>query len=835
MKLRRLLIALAAIICIVFSSAFVNAAESQDKYVDNFFSKMIGLNLLEEKDIIDTDYMQRGDFVRLAMKVAGVGWAEQGGNDMYNDLESTGINRNYINTASQLGYISGEGGSFYPNAPIKFNEAIKIMTEILGYGVFAANGGGYPEGYLSCANRSGLMDGLKAENYDALTLSEGLKIIDAALDARVTEKIIQYHKADKVAISEQTLAEYLNIGDVEGVVSECGATGLYSTNMYNKNMICIDNVYMTIENPHDFDNFLGMNCKAYYRDDEDEGIRVLGYLEILDKENNMLTINAGDAEFTGSGYTYDDNGKEKTAKLSSLYSLIYNGQFAAPQQELMNTENGFIKLIDNDDDNKYDVVFVYNFTSYILDDINVADEKLIMKNGEIIEVEEDSDNYIRFYIDGVNGSIDMLSSPVVVSYAESLEDNRCIKTVYVSTLKVSGDLTTVSDDELTINGQKYKTYESFAATVSPNITGDFYIDSFERVVYYEAGQKDYDYGYLMNCWRESDIDDAPCGVKIYNSSGVFEKYQLADKCVYNNDKKISAETLVDRLYTGGTYKQFIRYRFDENGLINSIETAKDLPAFTDEGEQGRIKDVFRISDSGSEKFYISNYSFNMRMVVGPATKVFFIPTTGNEDHFKVTTRANLTNDQIYTYTAYNADEYGTAEFVVCTIDYRSNTSNYYIVKRTYVMLDENGEECNAVQCYANGTLTDFKAADTSNFSTADMKKGDIIQVYVNAVGKVETFNVLWRYSKDDHPEFALNGTMSSDNIVGGEVVKLNRSAGTLVVRKHEDYYIMTLSPSMVTVYDSGEWSEIPSGDITIGDYVVFKSTKSAISSLTVIK
>lgn len=209
--------------------------------------------------------------------------------------------------------------------------------------------------------------------------------------------------------------------------------------------------------------------------------------------------------------------------------------------------------------------------------------------------------------------------------------------------------------------------------------------------------------------------------------------------------------------------------------------------------------------------------------------------TGNEDHFKVTTRAILANDQMYTYTAYNADEYGTAEFVVCTIDYRSNTSNYYIVEGTSVMVDGNGEVCNVVQCYANGTLTYFKAADTSNFSTVDMKQGDIIQVYVNAVGKVENFKVLWRYSKDAHPEFALNNTMSSNNIVGAEVVKFNRSAGTLVVRKNEDYYIMTVSPSTVTVYDSGEWSEIPSGDITIGDYVVFKSTKSTISSLTVIK
>lgn len=201
----------------------------------------------------------------------------------------------------------------------------------------------------------------------------------------------------------------------------------------------------------------------------------------------------------------------------------------------------------------------------------------------------------------------------------------------------------------------------------------------------------------------------------------------------------------------------------------------------------------------------------------------------------VTTRARLTNDQQYTYTAYNADEYGTAEFVVCTIDYRGNTSNYYIVKNTSVSVDETGEECNSVRCYANGTLTEFVASDTSNFAAANMKKGDVIQVHVNAVGKVETFNVLWHYDKESHPEFALNGSMSSDNILGGEVVKFNRSDSTLVIRKHEDYYIMTLSPTAVTVYDSGEWSEIPSGDITVGDYVVFKCNKSSISGLTVIK
>lgn len=831
MRLKRILITLSAVVCIAFSATAVNAAASDDT-AEKVYDKMVGLKLLEDSDRVDTEYMLRGDFVRLAMKVADVSVGDTG-EDMYADLNSTGQNRIYINTACQLGYISG-GGNFNPNQPVKFNEAIKIMTEILGYGIFAEKEGGYPQGYLTAASRSGLLDGLSAVDYDALTLSEGLAIIDSALDAYITERVIQSHGIDKIYVSDMTLADYLNIGKAEGVVSECGGTGLYSSGMYNDKMICVDNLYLRVENPHDFDGLLGMNCRAYYIDDKDAGTKTVGYIEERDDKNTVLVLDADNSDYATKKYTYYENGRKKTAKLSDEYSLIYNGCFSEPKNSLMSTDNGFVKLVDNDDDGKYDVVFVYSFTTYILDDVNATDSKLITKSGERLEIEEDSDNYVYLYVDGEVGSIDMIAAPVVVSYAESQNDGRRVKTVYVSSASVSGTLSTVSSEELEIDAQTYKTYKSVAAGFSPNTSGTFYLDSFDRVVYCEVGAMKYEYGYLMSGWREYDADDAPCGVKIYTTKGTFEKYTIADKCSYNGNK-MSADRLIATLDTDGVYKQFIRYKRDDNGNIKQLETAEELAVFTDKGEEGRINDTFRISASGNDKFYISNYSLNMKLIIGPSTKVFFIPTTGNEDHFLVGTRVYLSNEKVYTYKAYNADEYGTAEFLVCDIDYRANSSNYYIVKGTSVTLDSNGDECDTVQCYANGTLTEFKAAEGSNFDAARMERGDVIQVYVNAAGKVETFNVLWRYSESEPPEFMLNGTMTSDNIVGAEVVKFNRADSTMVVRKNEDYYIMSLTPSVVTAYDKGEWYEMPSGDITVGDYVVFKSAKSVISSLTVIK
>ena len=54
----------------------------------------------------------------------------------------------YISVAYGQGLISGTGGAyFYPDAPIKYIDAVKIMTDALGYGAVVNLDDGYANGF----------------------------------------------------------------------------------------------------------------------------------------------------------------------------------------------------------------------------------------------------------------------------------------------------------------------------------------------------------------------------------------------------------------------------------------------------------------------------------------------------------------------------------------------------------------------------------------------------------------------------------------------------------------------------------------------------------------
>lgn len=840
MKIFKILTITALTLCFSLLSicAFADDMPADKGAINAFFDKMVALEVLDKTDATDTDQMLRGDFLRLAMKIADVQLPVlKDDGDCFDDLESTSINRKYINAASYLGYISGEGGSFYPNKAISKAEAVKILMEILGYHTIAEEMGGFPAGYLACAGDSGILSELKVENDSALTLNEGLDILDAFLEAKLPSKEFDGDRV-KVYISDKTLADHLGIGEVKGIISEAGATGLYSRNSRSDAQVCIRNVYMNVKEGVMCDDFLGMDCTGYYRIDKVTDEKILCYFKETAGKNNILKKDASDITYTNGSYTYKDKNKERTAKLSSTYSLIYNGQFAIPSDGLMDTDNGFIRLIDNNDDDYYDVVFVYKFTTYVLDDVNLAEKRLVTKSGKVFSVETDNDKYVTVYLDGVREDIDIFAAPLVFSYAESVNADRKVKTFYVSSKTIAGKASSKSSvkNEITIDGTTYNLRDSICNSIPLNVSCTFYIDSFGYVTYFETDKDSYEVGYLYKCKIiEYDDGEERGAIRVFGTDGVFREYNFAEKVRYNGAAKNYGTKVISDWQTSGTYKQLIRFKFNEDGEINTIDTAQDKPVFTNEGEEARANNVFRISSAGNVKYRSANYSFDLYVTLDANTKVFFIPTTDNEDDFRLLDRSKLANDSTYNYIAYNADEFGTAEYVVCSINYYGNTHAFHIVENSGSVLDADGDENQMVECWSGSTLTTFIATENSNYDSANMKQGDVIRVATNSAGEVTTFTVLHRYQEGIYPDFAYNTNRYSNNLFGATVKKIDRAAGTLVVECQGSHYIFKLLSNAAVVYDHGLCTTISISELCIGDHVVLKTTGANINNITVIR
>lgn len=88
----------------------------------------------------------------------------------------------YISIAQQKGFINGEqDGSFYPERTVTYAEFIKMIVASLGYESPAATLGGYPDGYLSVADKLGYTKDISFQKDDAIIRGDAACILFNAL------------------------------------------------------------------------------------------------------------------------------------------------------------------------------------------------------------------------------------------------------------------------------------------------------------------------------------------------------------------------------------------------------------------------------------------------------------------------------------------------------------------------------------------------------------------------------------------------------------------------------------------------------------------------------
>ncbi|WP_427337859.1 S-layer homology domain-containing protein [Caloranaerobacter sp. DY30410] len=124
----------------------------------------------------------------------------------------------YINIASKLGYVNGMGdGTFAPNAPVTYEQAVTLIMRALGYKPAAEDRGGYPLGYLALAEEKGVTDGV--DGVIGLAAPRGVvaQLLDNSLDVKMMVQtgygdLKQYEESDK------TLLDKLGLSTVEAQV-----------------------------------------------------------------------------------------------------------------------------------------------------------------------------------------------------------------------------------------------------------------------------------------------------------------------------------------------------------------------------------------------------------------------------------------------------------------------------------------------------------------------------------------------------------------------------------------------------------------------------------------
>lgn len=504
---------------------------------------------------------------------------------MFSDVADSHWAADTIQTAADLGIINGMGdGTFAPDAPVKYEQAIKMAVCALNYGAYADYNGGYPMGYITLAGRSDLQLTKSIGGALGVDATRGtvIKLIYNTVNApypTLTGFDAQgpiYSTADDKTLASEKHDVYISKGILTATHSKSIDVG--SDLLESQISIDGDVFESTIKNAEDL---VGQYIKAYYYDPTGNGgEETVIYASPVLNKNNTLTIDAlkidafKDINGTSPKLTYyTDNNSKKTAKMVDSPIIVYNNEvlttegFAryrnaiiAKNEKIENDEDkikvptfdefitpdvGSVKLGDFDNDGKYDIVFVEKYVTFV---VNSASEKKVTFKYEVdgysnIDMDLEKSQYkISMTRDGETiktrhlREYNVMSVMMNAPYMDpTYTGDKKIKAV-VTTATLTGKPSSYDEDDdgnyvTYIDGKQYyvdkNAVEDLADAVGTEAT--FYLDQFDRIAYVDkvgagkiAGSEKY--GWIMSAFYE-DGADAP-SLKIFSQDGSVVTYEL---------------------------------------------------------------------------------------------------------------------------------------------------------------------------------------------------------------------------------------------------------------------------------------------------------------------
>lgn len=562
----------------------------------------------------------------------------------YSDVKEDYFAFANINTVSKLGIFKGfEDGSFRPEEPVSYEQAIKMLVSVLGYDVYAMNKGGYPVGYLVVAADKKLTKDIAGDAGAAMTKGTLVQLLYNALDVDLMEASAFGSNTEYTIQSGKTLlSEKLKVVKKTGVV-----TAVKNTRLNNGIESGLKNDEVEIEGTvlkagkTNALELLGYKVDYYYKEDSQTKDNVL--LNLQTEDYNQAAVVLSDDISSAStkktfAYWKDKDKDDKVEELAINYenaSVIKNDTYLGKiysddvPDDIMSKASS-VKLIDNDHDSRYDVVMVYNYETYVVDQVNTESHKIHDKYdvNKVLTLDPD-DNQCVIAIRGADGKVIKFEDIVewnVLSVAEGTNAGKKMVNVLVSTQKVTGKVSEIgSDHKIKIEDKEYKIADSFTKTLNLDDQGDFYLDIQNKIAGFSKGSgSDEVYGYLFKVARGEGISST-CEFQFIDEYGDAKTYKGAEKIkMILAGEDIGSQNAEDILtqFTsqGKTVMQLVKYKLNADGNVSEIEKPSNLL------NQDYSK------DAAFAKYYAGNAPYNNDLKcfagkyrVSPDTKIFTVP------------------------------------------------------------------------------------------------------------------------------------------------------------------------------------------------------------------
>ena len=711
------------------------------------------------------------------LREKGVYTGAQGEPDVFRNLSKTAFINYICNIYQDYGFTDehnedairiAEGAGIIHknqtdlNKPLYYDEAVTMLVRLMGYGYHAEGAGGYPAGYIAIANRLGLTDGLSAKSGERLQEFDAITLLYNAINTAYVE-IISYSDDGIIygnASEDTLLYEFRKIYRVDGILEGTGTSSVTTAHTVSEGSVMINGYQYKTEK--DFYDILGMNVEAYVHNDRNGEPVVLC---AIPNRNEELVIPTKDISFFSADMTkmryWDENEKERNISISPIVNVIYNGQ---PVDTYTGDDflkaDGNIRLINNDSDQEFEVAFISNYRTVVVDGVSALNETIKdFYTGETISFKQQIGEIVK--IIGEDGEIavtDLIPGDVLRVMSARAGGKKMV-IAYLSRNKVTGTVTAQRQNEetiVTIDNAEYALSKIYEEELKKPISkvkqiqlGKLYelsLDSDGRIAYVKEVDGTMQYGIVL-ATRYDGIFSDNCSIKLFTTEGVWKEHPIAEKIQFDGQRGVEMNrtqlAMIPTAQNGAI--SVIGYMTDEKGNVISI----DLPdAYTREnGKNG----TFNTESWDNIPYRSGNSSFDSELFLSDNVKIWMVNGSAltEEDSYTITAKNVFNSDSPYNISAYNLDEFGLIDLLVVksgadTEKETINLAELLVVEGIQEALDSEGNQAmilsgvmggyDSISFYCKDDMTIVNNADESIVDR--LNKGDVVSLNADSMGYV---------------------------------------------------------------------------------------------------
>ncbi|MBQ7975678.1 MAG: hypothetical protein IJ300_08345, partial [Clostridia bacterium] len=427
----------------------------------------------------------------------------------------------------------------------------------------------------------------------------------------------------------------------------------------------------------------------------------------------------------------------------------------------------------------------------------------------------------------------------VLSVAESLDHE--LFEILVSNKTVTGKISSISDDEYTIDGKAYKVANNYTGELKIGTEATFYLDFEDKIAATDTALLlSSNYGYMSKAYAVEG--DEVVKFRIFTKEGKEEIYEGAEKIKLNGAGAQKAQTVLASLQSeGSTPAQLVTFKLNADDKISEINTATDNSAT---GEVNKSK--FTLNYKLTDAVYNETLKKLGNVKIDKNTVIFDIPSDSSED-FEIADISMFEDEQKYDVFVYDMTEDFTARAIIVT-NARLNTnadSSIAVVKEIAKGQNSDEEVTDVLLAFMDGKEVELFAEDETVLVKGEgsaLETGDIIQIKQNAEKEIVSIRVLFDVDTKN-TEASANPAEHLNTVYGKVTKKFTNSINVTVnggsavnYELSEDVKVYkvdtTVSKNNITV---AETSDIQVFDEEENNRVFIKLYKDEVQEIVIIQ